>query len=70
VSTEPFAIVYDLRDPDATALAHRHRSYWGKLDTEIHPLDNDHVVLVFRPSPDPRWRPWEKVRRAWILERG
>jgi len=61
-------MVYDLSDPDASEAAHRHRGYWGKLYTDIHPLDNDHIALVFRPAPDCRWRPWESVRLKWILE--
>ena len=60
--------VYDLRDPDAWRQAHRHRGFWGKLYTEIYTLDTDHVLLVFRPAPDERWRPWEAVRLSWILE--
>jgi hypothetical protein len=65
--TEPFAILYDLRDPDAWACPRRHRGLWGKLYTEIHTVDNDHIVLHFRPAPNPRWRPWEEVRKQWIL---
>ena len=61
------AIVYDLRDPDQWQAAHRHRAFWGKLYTDIHPLDLDRVALVFRPAPDERWRPWELVRLSWIL---
>jgi hypothetical protein len=68
VSEESFAILYDLRDPDARKRAHGHRNYWGKLYTDIHALDNDHVLLSFRPAPDPRWRAWENVRRRWIME--
>jgi hypothetical protein len=64
--TEPFTIVYDLRDPDAWKRARRHRAFWGRLYTDIAPLDNDHVALTFRPSPDTRWRAWEEVRRGWI----
>jgi hypothetical protein len=64
----PLLRIYDLRDPDALRASHRHRGYWGKLYTEIHPLDLDHVVFVFRPAPDERWRAWEEVRLSWILE--
>jgi hypothetical protein len=52
----PLVRVYDLRDPAAQQAAHRHRGFWGKLYTEIHALDYDHVALVFRPAPDERWR--------------
>jgi hypothetical protein len=68
IETLPLLRVYDLRDPDAWRAAHRHRHYWGKLYTDIHALDNDHVALVFRPAPDERWRAWERVRLEWILE--
>ena len=64
----PLLRIYDLRDPDAWRQAHRHRGYWGKLYTDIHTLGLDHVVLVFRPAPDERWRDWEEVRLGWILE--
>ena len=64
----PLLRVYDLRDPAAWRAAHRHRGFWGKLYTDIHYLDTDHVVLVFRPAPDERWRAWEQVRLEWILE--
>ncbi len=61
-------VLYDLRDPSAWQAAHRHRASWGKLYTDIHALDLDHVALVFRPAPDDRWRPWELVRLSWILD--
>jgi hypothetical protein len=64
----PLVRVYDLRDPTARQAARRHRSFWGKLYTDIHVLDADHVALVFRPAPDERWRAWERVRLRWILE--
>ena len=52
---EAFAIVYDLRDPNAWQVAHRHRGFWGKLYTDIHILDADHIALVFRPAGE-RWQ--------------
>ena len=63
-----FVILYDLRDEGAWQAARRHRSFWGKLYTEIHALDLDHVALVFRPAPDEGWRSWELVRLSWILD--
>jgi hypothetical protein len=60
-------IVYDLRDPGAWQQAHKHRGMWGKLFTDIHLLDSDHVVLVFRSGGE-RWSAWERVRLRWILE--
>jgi hypothetical protein len=62
------AVAYDLRGPVGRESANRHRSYWGKLYTDIHTLALDHVVLVFRPDPDERWREWERVRAQWIME--
>jgi hypothetical protein len=61
-------VVYDLRDPLAWRAAHHHRATWGRLYTDIVALDYDHVLLVFRPVPEHRWRPWERVRAGWILE--
>jgi hypothetical protein len=66
--SEPFVVVYDLQDPDAWTRAHRHRNFWGKLYTDIATLDNDHVALTFNPAPGVRWRPWEEVRKTWILK--
>ena len=60
-------IIYDLRDPEAWKAAHRHRSYWGRLYTDIHALGLDHIALVFRPAADEAWRSWELVRLSWIL---
>jgi hypothetical protein len=60
-------VVYDLSNPDAWEAARRHRGFWGKLYTDIHPLDYDHVALVFR-SGGGRWQAWEQVRLEWILK--
>jgi hypothetical protein len=62
-------VVYDLRDEGAWQAAHRHRAFWGKLYTDIHPLDYDNVALVFRSAGE-RWRAWERVRLEWILKDG
>jgi hypothetical protein len=64
----PLVRVYDLRDPDAREATRRHRAFWGRTHTQIVLLDEDHVLLVFRPAPDERWRRWESVRLRWILE--
>jgi hypothetical protein len=61
-------VVYDLRDPLAWRAAQHHRATWGRLYTDIVALDYDRILLVFRCAPDQRWRPWESVRRGWILE--
>ena len=42
--------MYDLRDPEAWERAERERAAWGRLWTEIHTLDNDHVIIVFKPG--------------------
>jgi hypothetical protein len=65
--SEFFSVVYDLRDPGVWEAAHRDRASWGRLYTDIHALDYDHIALVFRPAPDERWRDWERVRLGWIL---
>jgi hypothetical protein len=61
-------IVYDLRDPGAWDEACRHARLWGRLYTDLHRLDDQGVVLVFRPAPDERWREWERVRAQWIMK--
>jgi hypothetical protein len=66
--TVVLTVVYDLRDPGAWEQANRARSTWGKLYTDVHHLEDDHVVLVFRPADDERWGAWEKVRLGWILD--
>jgi hypothetical protein len=64
-----FTMIYDLRDEEAWRKAHRDRSLWGKIYTDIHVLDNDHIILSFRSGGE-RWWKWEKVRQAWILGEG
>jgi hypothetical protein len=64
----PLVRVYDLRNSDAWQVSRRHRAYWGKRYTHIHPLDAFHVALVFRPAPEDRWRRWEAVRLRRILD--
>ena len=44
-------VIYDLRDPKAFERARRERQAWvhlGRGRTEIHTLDNDHIVIEFR----------------------
>jgi len=65
---EGLVVVYDIRDDDGWRTANRHRNYWGKTHTRVHYLAEDVVVLTFRPAPEQRWRPWERVRQSWILE--
>ena len=42
--------VYDLRDPDAWERVGRERTAWGRQWAEIHTLDNDHVIIAFKPG--------------------
>ena len=60
-------MVYDLSAPDIWEAARRHRALGGKLYTDAHALDMDHIALVFRSAGE-RWRPWELVRLSWILD--
>jgi len=62
-----FEVLYDLRDHNAWRDAHWHRALWGRSFVDYHVLDEDHVILVFRPSPDLRWRAWEAVRKGSTL---
>jgi hypothetical protein len=60
-------VVYDIRDDGGWRTANRHRNYWGKTHTRVCYLEENVVVLAFRPAPDSRWRPWESVRQSLIL---
>lgn len=60
-------MIYDLRDAKAWERASRDAGFWGRLYTDIHTLDTNHVALVFRPAGE-HWREWERVRLARILE--
>ncbi len=64
---EGLLVVYDLSDLDGGEAAHRHRATWGRLYTDIVALDYDHVLLVFRPAPNQRWRRHEASSRAKSL---
>ncbi len=41
------AVLYDLRDPAQWAAAGETRRAWGRERTEIHVLDNDHIVIEY-----------------------
>lgn len=43
-------VIYDLRDDAAWKRAHRDRDAWGKAFCDFEFLDEDHVVLFFRPG--------------------
>jgi hypothetical protein len=52
-SPEPrtgIVLVYDLREPDSWEHAREDRGAWGKELTDIYTLDNDHVIIVFKPG--------------------
>ncbi len=40
-------IMYDLSDPNQFAQASEDRRAWGKRLTEVHELDNDHILIHF-----------------------
>jgi hypothetical protein len=61
LSSPIFVMAYDLRDAAAWQRAHEHRCLWGRLYTDYHVLDQDHVLLVFR-SAAVRWERWEQAR--------
>ena len=66
--THPLVVIFDLRDPGAQTKARRCRALWGRRFSDITVLDNDHVALTFRPSPNrERWETWEWGRMAWVL---
>jgi hypothetical protein len=67
MTPEAFAVVYDLRDAGGWRQAHLHRRLWGHRFTDYYVLDQDHILMVFRPGGE-RWRPWEKARLRWILD--
>lgn len=43
-------VVYDLADPEVRSRAGRERRAWGAEFADVHPLDNEHVAIVFRPG--------------------
>ena len=43
-------VVYDLREPGSWEQARDDRETWGNELSEIHRLDNDRVVIVFKPG--------------------
>ena len=66
--SEGFAIIYDLQDAHAWRQAHAHRSLWGRRFCQHYVLDEDHLLIVFRPGGE-RWRRWEINRSRLILGR-
>jgi hypothetical protein len=68
VSSDGFAIVYDLADPYAWRQAHAHRHLWGRRFCEHYVFDEEHLLIVFVPAEE-RWRRWEAHRKRLILGR-
>ncbi len=44
---EAILVFYDLRDPVQWTAAGEERRAWGRERTEIHVLDNDHIVIEY-----------------------
>lgn len=42
--------IYDLRDPETWNRAGREHCAWGVEYADVHRLDGDHVVIVYRPG--------------------
>lgn len=66
MSSDGFAIVYDLRHGHAWRQAHVHCRLWGRRFCQHYVLDEDHVLIVFMPGGD-RWASWEAHRKRRIL---
>jgi hypothetical protein len=64
--SEGFAIVYDRTCAHAWRQAHTHRALWGMRFCQHYALDEDHLVIVFRPG-GARWASWEARRKQRIL---
>lgn len=47
---ESILILYDLRDAAAWQQAGRDREAWGREYSAIYSLDNNHVIIEFRPG--------------------
>ena len=43
-------VCYDLRDPEQWEQARKDIEAWGRALTATHRLDNDHVLIVFKPG--------------------
>ena len=43
-------VIYDLRDAAQWTAAGEECRAWGRERTEIHSLDNDHVVVEYKPG--------------------
>ena len=47
---ESTLVLYDLRDPEQWQQAGRDRTSWGRAYSAMHGLDNDHIIIEFRPG--------------------
>jgi hypothetical protein len=43
-------VVYDLQAPEAWARVRAELKAWGRSFANVHRLDNDHVLILFRPG--------------------
>jgi hypothetical protein len=43
-------VVYDLQDPEAWRRVRGELKAWGRSFANVHRLDNDHVLILFRPG--------------------
>jgi hypothetical protein len=62
---EPLLLLYNVC-AGGLHYAKVHRYLWGRTLTDIHIVDEDHLLLVFR-SKGERWRRWEEMRMRRIL---
>lgn len=47
---EGMLVIYDLRDSTQWTGARRGREAWGRERSEIYKLDNDHIIIQFKPG--------------------
>lgn len=43
-------VIYDLRDPETWSRVRRELRAWGRAFADVYRLDNDHVLVLFRPG--------------------
>lgn len=49
-AAEALLVLYDLRDPAQWSGARSDREAWGRERSEIHRIDNDHVLIAYYPG--------------------
>ena len=67
MTSDAVAVSYDLREGSVWHRAHEHRRLWGRRFADYHVLDEDHIVIVFRPAGE-RWLSSERRRLERILD--